>query len=52
MSTVLGLGAGLLFAIGAVAVFSPILRVRLRRSLAPVAVAVIALVLISSYLDH
>lgn len=52
MTTLLGLGAGALCAIGAVAVFSPGLRVRLRRSLAPVAVAVIALVLISSYLDH
>jgi hypothetical protein len=32
MSTVVGLGAGVLCAIGAVAVFSPGLRVRLRRS--------------------
>jgi len=52
VTTILGLGAGALFAIGALAVFSPGLRVRLRRSLAPVAAAVIALVLVSSYLDH
>lgn len=52
MITILGLGAGALFAIGAVAVFSAGLRVRLRRSLAPVAAAVIALVLLASYLEN
>lgn len=52
MATILGLGAGALCAIGAVAVFSPGLRVRLRRSVTPVAVAVIALVLLASYLEN
>lgn len=52
MATVVGLGAGALLLLGAVAVFSAGLRVRLRRSVAPIGVAVIALVLLASYIDH
>lgn len=52
MATVVGLGAGALLLLGAVAVFSPGLRARLRRAVAPVAVAVIALVLLASYIDN
>ncbi len=52
MATVIGLGIGVLLFIGAAAVFSPALRARLRRALAPIAVAVIALVLLASYIDH
>lgn len=51
-SNLLGLGAGALCAIGAVAVFFPGVRARLRRSLPPVAVAVLALVVLSAYLGH
>lgn len=51
MADVLAFGVGSLMAIAALAVFSPLLRVKLRRSVAPVAVAVIALVLVAAYID-
>lgn len=38
-------------AIAALAVFSPLLRVKLRRSVAPVAVAVIALVVLAAFIQ-
>ena len=51
MADVLGLAVGALFAIAALAVFSPLLRVKLRRSVAPVAVAVIALVVVAAFIQ-
>ncbi|MEU5154514.1 hypothetical protein [Glycomyces sp. NPDC021274] len=51
MADLLGAGVGGLAFVAVLAVFSPLLRVKLRRSVAPVAVAVIALVLLAAYID-
>lgn len=52
LSALVGLAVAAVLFLAAAAVFSPLLRVRLRWALAPASAAVIALIVMASYLDH